>query len=310
MLSRLGIFFKICSRSFRLLRRTEPLVLSSSTAFFATFSLSPILILLVNFFGLYFKSDSIANQLFGKLGSAIGPEAADEIQSIVNNFMEFETNWMLTTAGVLFFLFIATTLLNVIKMNIHKLWRIRKTKRTFRYVLRERMTLVGIILVTGSLFLISTMIDSALAISLDYLQTIIPRFGIIVIRFFNIIFSTIVVTLWFTTIFKFLPQARIKWDVAFNGAFLTAILFNLGKMALGKILIHARIASIFGASASFALLLLFIFYCSFILYYGAAFAHEYAEYSGKHISAGKHALEYEEKLIEAGRIKSIQAPRA
>jgi membrane protein len=299
MLSRVKTIFKICKQSFLLLKRTEPLVLSSSTAFFATFSLSPILILLVSLFGLYFKSDRISNQLFGKVASAIGVEATMEIESIVKNFMEYETNWLMTIAGVIFFVFIATTLLGVIKLNIQKLWRIKKSKRTLSYVVKERMTFIGIIIMTGVLFLISAMIDSALAISLDYLHSVLPQVGIVVIRLFNFFFSIIVVTTWFTMIFKFLPQARVDWVVAFNGAFLTALLFNLGKFGLGKILVHARIASIFGASASFALLLLFIFYCSFILYYGAAFTHEYAEYSDKHICAGRNAQEYEEKLIEA-----------
>src|SRR5688572_30319119 len=117
MLSKLKTFFGICHESLQLLRRTEPLILSSSTAFFTTFSLSPILILLVNLFGLYFKSDRISNQLFGKIASTIGIEAANEIQSIVNNFMEFETSWWLTIAGLVFFIFIATTLLGVIKQN-------------------------------------------------------------------------------------------------------------------------------------------------------------------------------------------------
>jgi membrane protein len=305
MLSRLGIFFRICGRSFQLLKRTEPLVLSSSTAFFTTFSLSPILILLVNFFGLYFKSDRITNQLFGKIASAIGNEAAMDIETIVKNFQEFETTWLLTVAGVIFFLFIATTLLGVIKLNIHKLWRIRKSKKKFKYALRERVILISIILLTALLVLITILIDSALAFSLDYLQTIIPGIGILLIRLLNLVFSIIVVTVWFTLIFKFLPQARVNWDVAFNGAFLTAVLFNIGRFALGKVLIHARIASIFGASASFALVLLFIFYCSFILYYGAAFTHEYAEYSNKHIRAGRHAHEYEEKLVETPGLDTL-----
>jgi membrane protein len=74
-------------------------------------------------------------------------------------------------------------------------------------------------------------------------------------------------------------------------------LFTAGKFLLGKILVHARIATIFGASASFAVLLLFIFYCSFILYYGAAFTHEYGEIADRHICAGKYADEYEERII-------------
>jgi membrane protein len=297
MLQRIRTFFRINQDAFHLLRRTEPLILSSSTAFFTTFSLSPIVILLVNFFGLYFTSEKISNQLFGKIGSTIGYETARDIETIVNNFMAFETTWWLTTAGMLFFMFIATTLLGVVKHNIHKLWRIRKGATRIRHRFRERMVLLSIILLTGGLFLVSLLIDSSLAMSLDYLQTIVPQIGIIVIRLLNVIFSLVVVTTWFTLIFKALPEAKVEWDVAFTGAFLTAALFSGGKLVLAKVLVHARFATIFGASASFALLLLFIFYSSFILYYGAAFTHEYGEYIEKHICAGKHATEYEEKLL-------------
>jgi membrane protein len=297
MLEKIRAFFSINRDAFGLLRRTEPLILSSSTAFFTTFALSPILILLVNLFGLYFKSDRLTNQVFGKLGTTIGYEAAADIQGIVNNFMEYETTWMLTLAGILFFIFVSTTLLGVIKQNIHKLWRIRKHGHRIRHNFKERFIFICIILISGVLFLISLFIDTSLAISFDYLQTVIPGIGIVVIKILNLVFSLIMVTLWFTIIFKMLPDAKIDWDVAFNGAFLTSILFSAGKFLLGKVLVHARIATIFGASASFALLLLFIFYSSFILYYGAAFTHEYAEHSERHICAGKYAAEYEEKLL-------------
>jgi membrane protein len=297
MTGRVNGFIGISKKSFRLLRKTEPLVLSSSTAFFATFSLSPILILIVNLFGLFFKSERIYSQLFTKIGAAIGTETALEFEKIFKNFMKVEKTWWMTIAGSVLFIFIATTLLGVVKQNIHKLWRIKKGAKKFRFQFKERIVMAGLILSTGVLFLVSILIDSALALSFDYLQTIVPKAGIFIIQFLNVFFSIIVVTIWFTLLFKFLPQATVQWDVAFTGAFLTAALFAIGRFALGKILIHARIATFFGASASFALLLLFIFYCSFILYYGAAFTHEYGEFANKHISAGKNAHEYEEKLL-------------
>jgi membrane protein len=298
MLIKFNPFLSIFKRSYKLLRRTEPLILSSSTAFFATFSLSPILILLVSLYGLYFKSEMIRNQLFGKISSAVGSEAAAEIESIVNNFMQFETTWWMSIAGSILFLFIATTLLNIIKQNIHKLWCIRKKSGNIKNQFEERMKFAIIIILTGLLFLLSIVIDSALAISLDYLQTILPKAGIIVVRFFNIVFALVVITIWFMLIFKILPQAIVEWDVAFNGGFITAVLFYAGRYVLGKVLIHARIESIFGASASIALLMLFIFYASFILYYGAAFTHEYGEVTDKHIRPSKHAQEYEQRILD------------
>jgi membrane protein len=307
MTGRLQGFIGIFPKALRLLRRSEPLILSSSTAFFATFSLSPILIILVTLFGLYFNEDRINNQLFGKIATVVGNEAALEIQNIVNNFMRVEKNWWMTAVGTLLFLFIATTLLGVVKQNIHKIWRIRKGSKKIRYQFRERAVMIALIVITGFLFLFSITVDSVLGVSLDYLQIHIPKTGIIIIRMLNVVFSLVLATSWFTLIFKYLPQAHIRWEVAFNGAFVTGVLFQIGRFLLGKFLVHAKIATIFGASASFALLLLFIFYCSFILYYGAAFTHEYGDFVHKHISAGKHAHEYEEKVIEAREDQRLKA---
>jgi membrane protein len=261
--------------------------------------LSPILIILVSIFGLYTGSENINRQLFRKIGSVLGRETALEIETIVNNFLAIEGNWLITIAGSIFFIFVATTLLGIVKHSIQKIWHIRpKAKLRLKYHSRERGTQLGFILFTGLLFLFSYFIDTTLSISLDYLQVTWPAAAIALIRILNFLFSIIIITIWFTVLFKILPEADIKWDTALNGGMLTGILFTMGKLILGKFLVYSRFATIFGASASFALLLLFIFYSSFILYYGAAFTHEYSEISDDHICAGKYADEYEERVIE------------
>jgi membrane protein len=253
---------------------------------------------MVNIFSISFRDERVNNKLFNKIASFVGEKPAQELNIIVNNVQSIERNQIVTLLSFVFFIFVATTLLGVIKQNIHKIWSIR-SKRKIKDVVLKRISETCMILFTGLLLLIALLLDTSLAISLDYLLSILPGSGIFIIRLFNIVFSLIVVTSWFTMIFKYLPDARVDWDVAITGAFITAILFNTGKYILGKILIHSRLETIFGASASIALLLLFIFYSSFILYYGAAFTHEYGEVSDKHICAGKHSHEYEEKLIEA-----------
>jgi membrane protein len=285
-------------RAFSLLKRKDPLILSSSTAFFATFSLSPILLILVYIFSLYFRSDRISQQVFRTIGSTLGTETAKTIETIVNNFMALETNWLVTLIGSVFFLFVATTLLGVVKYAIQRIWFLRtKPQLKLRYLSRERGTQIGILAFTGILFLISLLIDTSLAMSIDFFQFKLPPLALSAIRLLNTLFSVIVVTVWFMVLFKFLPEATLSWDTAFNGALVTGVLFSGGKIILGKILIHSRFETIFGASASFALLLLFIFYSSFILYYGAAFTREFAELNDKRICAGKYTDEFEERII-------------
>ena len=287
-------------KAFGVLKRNDPLILCSSTAFFATFSLSPIIILLVNLFSIYFTSEKIGYQMFQAMGSTFGSETARDIEKIVRNFMALESGWLITLGSSIFFLFVATTLLTIVKKSIHKIWRIRsKTERHLRYFGWERGTAVLLIFYSGVLFLLSILVDTGLSVSRDYLEVVWPGAAIVAAQLLNVVFSIVVITTWFTLIFRILPEAHVKWEVAFVGGLLTAILFSMGKLILGKVLIHARLASIFGATTSLALILLFIFYCSFILYFGAAFTHEYAVKTDQEISTSKYSARYEEKLMEA-----------
>lgn len=286
-------------RALGLLDRNDPLILCSSTAFFATFSLSPIVILLVNLFGIYFTSATIGRQMFQVIGATFGPETAKDVETIVGNFMEMDSGWLITLGSSVFFLFVGTTLLTVVKKSIHKLWSIRsKPEWHLKYFGWERGTAVFLIFLSGILLLLSILVDTGLAVSSDYLKVIWPGAALLAVRFLNIIFSVVVIATWFTLIFKLLPEARVKWEVAFVGGLLTSVLFNIGEFILGKVLIHARLASIFGATTSLAFILLFIFYCSFILYFGAAFTHEYAVNTGQRIGTNKHSRMYEEKFLE------------
>jgi membrane protein len=288
-------------RAFGLLQHNDPLILCSSTAFFATFSLSPIIILLVNLFSIYFTSQEIGYQMFKVFSSTFGEETAVDIQKIVGNFMEMESGWLITLGSSLFFLFVATTLLNVVKKSIHKLWHIRSTpQRHLRYFGWERATAILLIFYSGILMLLSILVNTGLAVSHDYLQVIWPGAAIVAIRILNIVFSVVVISVWFTLIFKILPDAQVKWEVAAVGGFFTAILYIVGELVLRKVLVHARLENIFGATTSLALLLLFIFYCSFILYFGAAFTHEYAVNTDQRIATSKHSRLYEEKILEDG----------
>jgi len=287
-------------RAFGLLERNDPLILCSSTAFFATFSLSPIILLLVNLFSIYFGSDLIGRQMFQVIGSTFGAATAKDIEKIVRNFMEMESGWLITAGSSLFFIFVATTLLTVVKKAIHKLWSIRSDPEWhLRYFGWERGTAILLIFYSGMLLLLSIFVDAGLAVSLDYLETIWPGVAIAAVQILNVVFSLAVVTIWFALIFRILPEAHVNWEVAFVGGFLTAILFTIGQLILGKVLIHARLASIFGATTSLALILLFIFYCSFILYFGAAFTHEYALKTDQRILTSKHSRLYEEKILES-----------
>ena len=258
-----------------------------------------MIILLVHLLSIYFTSEKIGYQMFQVIAATFGPETARDIGTIVGNFMELESGWIITVVSSIFFVFVATTLLTVIKKAIHRIWRIRsKPEWHVRYFGWERGTAIVMIVYTSLLLLLSILVDTGLAVSRDYLATIWPAAAMVTVRVLNTVFSVVVITVWFTLVFKLLPEAKVKWEVAFVGGFLTAILYSFGEFILGKVLVHARLASIFGATTSLALILLFIFYCSFILYFGAAFTFEYAANSGQPIRRNKNSRIYEEKILD------------
>lgn len=284
--------------SFKTLKKREPLILAAGTSFFATFSLSPIIVIVVNVLGLYFRNDDIRNQLIGKLEGMFGPETSAYIEGIVKNVSQTKLDWTTAVFGFVFLLFVATTMLKVVKQAIHKIWQIkRKHVSRLRYNFAERSIAVGILLGTGLLVAISAFADTSLVILNNYLDDQLPTVQFLLVRGLNFLLSILIGTAWFTILFKVLPDARLHWRVALGGGFITAILFSAGKFILGRLLLYDTIANVFGPSASIVLILLFIFYSSLILYYGAAFTYVYATRRRLPIHAGKFSEAYQVNAI-------------
>jgi len=282
------------------LKGNDPLILASATAFFTLFSLTPILVILVNILSILFRNSKITESLFEPIETVFGAETSEEISSIVENVKSFGGEWYITVAGFIFLFLVATNLLNIIKKAINQLWHIRPSRsKKIKYDLRERLIGVLLILLIGFVFIISLLLDTSVAFLEGYLEELIPGVDTIFIQGVNIIFSIIVVTAWFTVLYKILPDAIVHWKVALVGGLLTAVLFTIGKWILGHLLDYSNMVSIFGAFASVFFILLFIFYSSLILYYGAAFTYSYASETDRPIKPRKHSDNYEVKIISS-----------
>jgi membrane protein len=285
--------------SFRELSKNDPLRMAGATAFFTTFALPPILIILTQLLGLVFDSASIRRQLYLKLSGFIGRDSVRQVVETLIAFRKLADNWFLTIAGFLFLLFVATTLFKVIKSSLNQLWRIKVIRRRSFWVhLRTRSHSLFLILMVGVLFMIGLLaegIQAFFAKSFD-VSTQFTQYSNGVINF---LLSVLIVTLWFAILFRFLPDAKASWRVSITGAFLTSILFNTGKLVFRWIMLsYNNINTVYGASGSIILIMLFVFYASLILYYGAAFTKVWGSYTGEPIQPLPHAMNY--RLNEVG----------
>lgn len=280
--------------AFRLLISNDPLRLAGATAFFTSFALPPILIILTQILGLLFNRKNVSTNLYHRLEEIVGRDSTHQVITTLRGFRGLAHNWLVAIGGFVFMIFVATTLFKVIKSSLNQLWMIRMpVRQNFRSTLEERMRSLAVILIAGILFMASVLAESLQVLLGNYLQEMLPQVALILNSVLTQIISVIVVTAWFAVMFRYLPDGRPTWKVSLTGALLTSLLFTVGKVVLKRLLPGSNIGVIFGASASLVLLLLFVFYSSMILYFGAAFTKVWSIYRQKPIRPLRDALFFE-----------------
>jgi membrane protein len=291
-------FAELLRESLTELLKNDPLRMAGATAFFTTFALPPILVIIIQFLKLILDPDKVRSQLFHSLEGIIGPEAVDQLVDVLFAIRKLANNWWVIISGFIFLLFIATTLFKVIKSSINQIWKIRPVYKVgFAKTMKSRLQSIAVILIAGLLFVIGLLAEGVQAFLGKYIFEVSPALSFYFNSALNYITSIVIVTLWFTCVFRYLPDAKPGWKVAFAGGCLTAVLFTIGKVILHWLLTYSNINTVYGTSASIVLLLLFVFYSALILYYGAAFTKCWGTNTGQPIVPLPHAMHY--RLIEA-----------
>lgn len=286
-------------RAFRHFLGNDPLRLAGATAFFTTFALPPILLIIIQLLGLFFKKRNVRHELFQSLENIIGKDAVEQIITVLKAFRRIAINQWMTVFGFIFLLFIATTLFKVVKNSINQLWQMKSREHASLWNrLSERLAAMLVIVVSGVLFVAGLFTETLRVFMGNY----IGRFSSFAQFYFNSIAGYLLVvlitTLWFTMIFRYLPDGRPKWRVALAAGLVTGILFNFGKFLLHYLLVNSNIGNIYGPSGSIVLLLLFVFYSSFTVYYGACFAWFWGRYTRSSIKPSPGAKHYQVVLQE------------
>jgi membrane protein len=279
--------------SLKLLLSNDPLRLAGATAFFATFALPFILIILVQVLSLMFNRREISHELFVRMSSILGEESMQSVVVTIRGFRGLVESWWAITAGSLFMVFVATTLFRVIRNSFNQLWMIRVDPgQGFRLSIFGRFKSLLLILFTGVLFVTGVVLEALQVLFGKYINEMIHGSGIFFNGVLSFIISIFITTVWFTMLFHYIPDGKSKWKVSMSGALLTSLLFALGKFVLKRLLVDSNIDQVFGRSGAFVLVLLFVFYSAMIMYYGAAFTKIWGAYVKKPIKPLPHAEFY------------------
>lgn len=274
----LSVLLSCFHPSLILFRKNDPLRMAGATAFFTTFALPPIVFILAQLFGLFIGRRNMGRGLVQNISSVLGNDGAEQVRQVLRSIRGFSDKWYVIIIGFLFLIFVATTLFTVIKDSLNQIWQIGISEKSgIIFMLTTRLRSFVVILLLGVLFFADLFFKSLQLLAGNYLDTIWKGSGMYFESAFSHIASVIIVSAWFIMLFRFLADGTPGWKAVFVGGLLSGILFSIGALVLRALLIKSDVGKLYGASGSFVLILLFVFYSSFILYYGACFIATYSE---------------------------------
>jgi len=280
--------------------------LSGALAYYTVFSMAPLLLLIISLCGLFLGQEAVEGKVYAALSGFMGNDTAAQLQEIIRHASLSGKGTVAFTVGIVTLLIGATTVFAEIQDSINTIWRIKpKPKKGWLKMLQNRFLSFSVIISLGFIMLVSLALSSVIDAFFEGLQAKFPDIAVIVFYIFNQIITLMVTTLIFGVVFKVLPDARIRWKDVMAGSVVTALLFMLGKFGISFYISQSDIGSTYGTAGSLVILLLWTYYSSIILYFGAEFTKAYALQYGAEIHPAEYAVTTREVVVEEGK-KSVQ----
>jgi membrane protein len=266
--------------------------LGAALAYYTVFSLAPLVLLLLAIVGFLFHNDPAGTwrKISEQMSYFLDKSAIDVVGEIAQKASQPNKSMPATIIGILLALFGASGVFGQLQDALNTIWGVKaKPGNSIGTFLRARFLSFAMVAGVCFLLLVSLVFESVLKSFSQYVQAMFPG-GIVIALVVYSIFDLAVVVLLFACIFKFLPDVKIQWRDVWIGAVMTAIFFAIGKWALGLYLGSGTAASAYGAASSLITLLLWIYYSSQILLFGAEFTQVYAARAGRAFVPDKYAV--------------------
>lgn len=279
--------------------RSQAMIYAGALAFFTLFSIAPVVILAVQVIGIVLSTEAAMSQIMAQLQEAIGADAAEAVRVAVEGTQINRGGILPTLISIGAMLVGATTVFAQLQRSLNNIWGVmpRPSRNTLFLLLKSRMMSLTIVLSIGFVLLVSLLLSVILRAVMNFASDWLPMPGFIAVGLETLV-SLAVITLLFATIFRVLPDVRLTWRDVRLGAFITALLFSLGRFLIAFYLANTATASTYGAAGSLVLLLLWVYYSSMILLFGAAFTRAHAEARGRVIRPQATAVCVRRTLVE------------
>tara|TARA_R110002049_G_scaffold245100_1_gene419001 strand:+ start:90979 stop:91911 length:933 start_codon:yes stop_codon:yes gene_type:complete len=259
----------------------DPFRLSAVVAYYAVLSLPGLLVIIINLVGSVWGVEIVQGQLTNEISGALGRDAADAIQTMMIETQNNGKSTIATILGIGTLIFGATGVFYHLQLSLNQIWKIKPdTNASIKKMFLDRARSFAFILAIGFLMLVSFLMTTAISVLNNYIRSILPDAIVYIAYAIDIVVSVGIITVLFALIFRYLPDAKIRWKTVWIGSLITSILFVFGKFLLGVYFGEANPGSTYGAAGTIVLILLWVSYSCLILFFGAEFTWVYAKRYG------------------------------
>ena len=260
--------------------------MGAALAFYTVFSVAPILIISIGVIGLVVGADTVRADLLPQMQSLLGDAGASAVKTLLSSATYMGKSWLATVIGVVTLLIGASTVFVELQNSLDRIWGIPKRSRTrgLWRILRSRFLSLGLVFGVGFLLMVSLLVSTVLAALGTWLASYFGEWRTLLLVI-DVPLSVVISTVLFALVYKYVPLERLAWGDVWVGGLVTAILFNIGKFAIGYYLGKSAFASVYGAAGSLLVLLLWTYYSAQIFLFGAEFTKSYSYILGTRVPA-------------------------
>jgi membrane protein len=272
--------------------------MAAALAYYSTFSMAPLLIIVIWVAGLIFGADAARGEIFSQLEATLGTGAAEMLQGVVEAANEREESgaWA-SIIGIALLVVGATGVFLELQDSLNTIWKVKPDPNAgFLRTLRNRFLSFSLVVACGFLLLVSLVVSAGLSALEKFVASLNVPGGAALWQVVHVAVSLGVVTLLFAMVYKFLPDVKLRWRDMWVGAFITALLFTGGKYLIGLYLAHGSVASAYGAAGTLVVWLVWVYYSSVIVLFGAELTRVYASRK----AARREETSFHEERIPVG----------
>ena len=274
---------------------------SASLSYYTIFSIPPLAILIITSAGYFFGEEAVRGEFFLQIENLVGQKAAFQIQEAIKNIKLSNNLCIAAIVGTITLLFSASGIFAEIQSSINYIWELKpKPKKGVMRFIVNRLLSFSMIGALGFILLVSLMINSVIDYLYDQLSGLFHDDTVLIASWINTGVVAVIITLIFGFIFKTLPDGKLGWKETAVGSGFTAVLFMIGKWAIGVYLGNSSQLDLHGAAGSVLVILVWVYYSAIILYFGAVFTKNYSEIYGKPIQPNNYTVRiiYKEEEVQ------------